>query len=765
MKNPGRIWRFSDPRRQGVGLMLLLLVPPAFCLFGGSARAEQSSQAAAARTSTYVLVPAESTVVRTGGIAGLVRRYSVKGQLRLTVDSDAGAASFSQVDATLTGEDGVLYAQSLDALFNMAGLAGTVIDDATIQFEGKTADGTDSDVRLTLTLTDDSARLAGTTTPPPNSADMFFYDLNAVALRKYAGGTGEPNTPYLVGTPEQMNAIGAEPNDWDKHFKLIADIDLGGYSGTDFHIIAPVRKGGRYFTGLFDGGGHTISNFTYSPADVNSVALFGNVKGRIENVGLIDPNVAGTREGIAPLVDWLNEGSMRGCYVRGGTVSGNEWVGGLVAYNTGIITDCFSTAAVDGQIEAGGLAGYNNGVIAGCSSTGGITGKRSVGGLLGWNDGTVTGCSSTRDVTGNSRVGGLVGDCGFGIISNCSSTGRATGVSDVAGLVGRSYGLISNCYSTGEVFGDLFVGGLVGFQFGEVFNCYSTGGVTGRLKVGGLVGTGFPEDVLDSFWDIQTSGQTTSTGGIGKTTDEMHTAGTFLEAGWDFVGETANGMDDIWKIAEGTDYPRISLQQVLLADDFKDGVAPPLWQAYEPDEQKIWVEETNGRLEVRASEAADNINAAYVSNGWRLDVTNDFKMKVNFHYGKRSAGDSWVMIALAPSLEQPISRIITFEAGCLDYQWFYLYEAIDGTWRTEETSDRSSDDGTLYVSFSADKDELYLGFSGYGKSNAWWTVAGLLKGRWGNAPVYVGLGGGSDQASLDAGDAYLDDFVVSGLLQ
>jgi hypothetical protein len=122
------------------------------------------------------------------------------------------------------------------------------------------------------------------------------------------------------------------------------------------------------------------------------------------------------------------------------------------------------------------------------------------------------------------------------------------------------------------------------------------------------------------------------------------------------------------------------------------------------------------------------------------------------------------MIALSPSLEQPISRIITFEAGCLDNQPFYLYEAIDGSWRVEESSDRSSDDGTLYVSYAADKDELYLSFSGYGRTKAWQTVTGLLKSRWAAQPVYIGLGGGSDQASLDAGDAYLDDFVVDSAL-
>ena len=59
------------------------------------------------------------------------------------------------------------------------------------------------------------------------------------------------------------------------------------------------------------------------------------------------------------------------------------------------------------------------------------------------------------------------------------------------------------------------------------------------------------------LWDIETSGQATSAGGTGLTTAEMQTASTFLEAGWDFVGETANGTEDIWWINEGKDYPRL----------------------------------------------------------------------------------------------------------------------------------------------------------------------------------------------------------------
>jgi hypothetical protein len=37
----------------------------------------------------------------------------------------------------------------------------------------------------------------------------------------------------------------------------------------------------------------------------------------------------------------------------------------------------------------------------------------------------------------------------------------------------------------------------------------------------------------------------------------MQKAITFLDAGWDFVDETANGTGDIRWIREGQDYPRL----------------------------------------------------------------------------------------------------------------------------------------------------------------------------------------------------------------
>jgi hypothetical protein len=43
----------------------------------------------------------------------------------------------------------------------------------------------------------------------------------------------------------------------------------------------------------------------------------------------------------------------------------------------------------------------------------------------------------------------------------------------------------------------------------------------------------------------------------GEATTLVEAMGTDLITGWDFVGETANGTDDIWWILEGKDYPRL----------------------------------------------------------------------------------------------------------------------------------------------------------------------------------------------------------------
>ena len=99
--------------------------------------------------------------------------------------------------------------------------------------------------------------------------------------------------------------------------------------------------------------------------------------------------------------------------------------------------------------------------------------------------------------------------------------------------------------------GDL-VGGLIGRSGGIVTGCYSTGSVSSEGSswyLGGLCGSNW-STIANCFWDIDTSGMTTSSGGTGLPTAQMQMQATFTDAGWDFVGETTNGIEDIWFIPQ-----------------------------------------------------------------------------------------------------------------------------------------------------------------------------------------------------------------------
>ncbi|MBL7190001.1 MAG: rhodanese-like domain-containing protein [Phycisphaerae bacterium] len=163
------------------------------------------------------------------------------------------------------------------------------------------------------------------------------------------------------------------------------------------------------------------------------------------------------------------------------------------------------------------------------------------------------------DVNGaGSYVGGLVGS-NSGSIAASYSTDTVTGNMSVGGLVGENRGSITSSYSTGTVTGNMHVGGLAGYNsLGSIATSYSTATVTGNTRVGGLVGQVFVGSIsiTTSFWDMETSGQTTSAGGTGLTTAGMQDIDIFLSEGWDFVDEIRNGTCDYWQISPG-DYPRL----------------------------------------------------------------------------------------------------------------------------------------------------------------------------------------------------------------
>jgi hypothetical protein len=436
----------------------------------------------------------------------------------------------------------------------------------------------------------------------------------------YSGGFGTEISPYQISNVSDWNDLMVTSSDWDKNFILTADVNLQGIA------LTPIGNLSINFTGVFDGNNLVISNADTNSPTSSYIGLFGYIGpgSQVRNLGVENVsttgssyigglagynkgfitacytagtvtgyndyvgNLAGYNQGtitashsagtvsggsfyIGGLVGFNYQGDITACYAAG-TVSGNSDIGGLVGKNfTGSISDCCAIGSVAGDEygwNVGGLVGGNleGSAINGCSASGTVTGGFYVGGLVGYNYGTgntITNCYAAGPSSGDDSVGGLIGFNNRSSVSGCYAAGNVSGNNNIGGLVGENYyylSTITNCYATGIVDGNNNIGGLVGDNWNAVTNCYAAGSVTGDTNIGGLVGHNSGDgSVTASLWDVNTTGRTTSAGGEGKTTDEMKTLSTFTNESWDFN-------TPLWKICDGTNYPKLAWQQPFAGD-------------------------------------------------------------------------------------------------------------------------------------------------------------------------------------------------------
>jgi len=311
-------------------------------------------------------------------------------------------------------------------------------------------------------------------------------------------------------------------------YELANDIDASdtatwNWDGTfsQYFGFEPIGDSTNRFTGSFNGRGFAITDlyinrFTY-------VGLFRYTEGAtIQNVSLVDAAITGTDQ-VGALVGQVygepTPCTIANCHISG-NVSGSMRVGGLIGYSfSADISNCSSSAVVIGSsTNVGGLIGHFNGE----------------------GTGTVTESYTTGAVTGFYAVGGLVGLYAAAATSQCYVTGNIEADTLVGGFIGQANsGTISDCYAMGAVtaLGITWPGtasGFVDYNRATVTNSYSTGLVTGTTAAGFCSDDG---TITNCFWDTQTSGQSTSDGGTGKTTAEMKQLGTF--SAWSIARTTA----------------------------------------------------------------------------------------------------------------------------------------------------------------------------------------------------------------------------------
>lgn len=272
---------------------------------------------------------------------------------------------------------------------------------------------------------------------------------------EFEGGTGSADSPFLVKTAAQLNAIRC---DLGASYRLISDVDLSGpewgigwYPIGDFELsldkmgVIIDHKAG--FWGCLDGAGYEIKNLTAVYPNKEHIGLMGYLEGTVKNLHLLDANLSGKQYvgGIA--------GTFCGC-IEGvsvsGKLSGDDLIGGIVGE---VIENMSDNALV---------------TISKCAFKGCISGKVSDNIKTNAIGGIAAGCSGSQiqisDCTVNAKLqfsGGIFGisGCTPTTIANCLARGKImTACSSDTSIV---YGIGSAYRWTGKEIPEWGVSGCV----------------------------------------------------------------------------------------------------------------------------------------------------------------------------------------------------------------------------------------------------------------------------------------------------------------
>jgi len=288
----------------------------------------------------------------------------------------------------------------------------------------------------------------GTSIDGAEATEAYSYDSNTRTITIYSG--------------EGLKVAADEVNSGNTDINIILDKDID-LTNTKWTPIGTDHS--NSYTGTFDGGNHTISGLTMMGSD-EYAGLFGCIGdgGTVKNVKLENVQITSDDQyAYVGGVAGYSRGNIENCSVSG-SVSGNSnsngtsnCVGGVVGQQYGgTITECSSSAIVDGTNEVGGVAGQTaNATLTACYATGDVTAERApqnntyAGGVVGYNGAsTLIACYATGNVigtgtgTGSIYVGGVTGSNDSGTLTACYHAAETVSGRDGAttgGVTGRNY--------------------------------------------------------------------------------------------------------------------------------------------------------------------------------------------------------------------------------------------------------------------------------------------------------------------------------------
>lgn len=299
-------------------------------------------------------------------------------------------------------------------------------------------------------------------------------DFAAADTKKFAGGSGTAEDPYLISNEAQLRYLASSINkdvDWSgKYFKQTASINITGGSWLPIGWALSAEVNGKAtqicaypFRGNYDGGNYSITglkiNSDSSVSDLMTVGLFGLTDGQYTN----NDKPTGDEQTVTlkniKLKDISFDIKAKYQTYTGGLVGNAQY--GIYIDNCQV-SGSIKTETSDSFNRAAGLAGNAlRGSVTNCGTDVDINavtdaGQIYAGGMFAMpNRVTTVNCYALGDVTvkaasnNKTHAGGFSGQAG-GIQINCYAAGNVVSVnptSDIGGVNGRSGGIAAD-YNT-----------------------------------------------------------------------------------------------------------------------------------------------------------------------------------------------------------------------------------------------------------------------------------------------------------------------------
>ena len=314
------------------------------------------------------------------------------------------------------------------------------------------------------------------------SSSPYAYVLVKRAYVAPDAGSGTKNDPYNIYTTADLLKMSELLVPQTKvYFRLKADIDMEGIDWVPLNFASPYEN-----CIDFDGGGHTISNFTSTFANYPSFfgVLYGNCHDVTFTNAVIESSVGGATGIIASYCGTTNlPGEAHRVHVQGRVYSpgGNKnGTGALFGRIWGAnITACSADAEIEsGEDYVGGLFGYDTGAstVSDCWTKGHIKAGSKVGGIGGGlikAESAIYNCYSLMKVEGSFQYAGILGHANLDAKGNNTTN---TPNNHVEGCIAWNESISSTAVDGAEHYSS---GVIVGYTATQNFlvNCFRKAGI------------------------------------------------------------------------------------------------------------------------------------------------------------------------------------------------------------------------------------------------------------------------------------------------